>query len=100
MFTIPRASRDWRLNAGLGLLASVLGVLFLLRPELALAVVAGTLGFSGLVTGATLLRTAWEQRDAELAYDHAARRVRVVPEPAPHQQFYAAPGGRTWVRFR
>lgn len=100
MFTHFRPSRDWRWNAGLGALAVIFGVLFLVRPELALAVVAGTLGFSSLITGGTLLRTAWEQRDAELAYSEAASRLRTVEEPPRHQQAYRAPDGRTWVHLR
>jgi hypothetical protein len=61
--------------------------------------VAGTLGLSCLLTGGTLLRTAWDQRDAELAYDKASRRVRYVEEPV-YQQRVQHPGGNAWVHVR
>ena len=95
-----RPSRDWRWNAGIGLVAVVFGVLFLVRPELALAVVSGTLALYTLLIGGTLLRTAWDHREAELAYGQAAARVRPVQEPPGHQQVYQDPAGRTWVHVR
>lgn len=103
MFAHIRPSRDWRWNAGLGFLAVVLGVLFLVRPDFALAVVAGTLGLSSLLTGGTLLRTAWDQRDAELAHQHASARIRYVEDPYGedlHGRAYRDPAGRTWVHVR
>lgn len=52
---------DWKYNVAFGTLAIGLGFLALMRPDLVLALVAGTLGVNLILAGGVLLHTAWGQ---------------------------------------
>lgn len=79
MFFQRFESRDPNWNLFGGLLAMLGGMAFLVWPQLALALVAGTLGLNCMLLGAHLFQTGWEQK--QLGTGPRVEQLHQEPQP-------------------